>query len=411
MLTRHTTSVVLALLLALLLARSAAAGWAAPAVTQVADFGWGNQPTGVAVAPGKTTQDQRVFVCFPRWFANHSAPTAAEVHVDKATGKTTLSPYPSAAWNAWTPNSTAAETRAQLVNVQSVFTDHLGRLWVLDTGSAFLGNVTNDGGPKLLRVDLETDAVVRVYNLSDLTLPTSYLNDVRISVDGKHAFLTDSNMGGLRHLDLETGRGRVLLAEHPSTHSEVGFVTSVEGKSMIMITGAPAAFQSDGIAVIEDYVYYHACTGRTLYRIQQDFLIDPAYTVAQVEAAVEVVSVSGVPDGMLLVGNDKLEGTLFMTAVQKDGIDLMFPGSGGDNAVLPFVSDQILQWPDSLSAPVVTGPDEEYFLYVTASQVDKAPFIQGARARRNTYGLYKVALPEALVRETLKQRLLPARKN
>jgi sugar lactone lactonase YvrE len=383
---------------------AAARDWTTPAVTQVADFGWGNQPTGVAVT--SAGKENRVFVCFPRWFANHSAPTAAEVHVDSA-GKTTLAPYPSEAWNAWTPNSTVAETREQLVNVQSVFTDHMGRLWMLDTGSAFLGNVTNENGPKLLQVDLETDTVLRTYNLSDLTLPTSYLNDVRISVDGKHAFLTDSNMGGLRHLDLETGRGRVLLAEHPSTHSEAGFVTSVEGKSMIMVTGSPAAFQSDGIAVIEDYVYYHACTGRTLYRIQQDFLIDPTYTVAQVEAAVEVVSVSGVPDGMLLVGNEKLEGTLFMTAVQKDGLDLMFPG--GDNAVLPFVSDEILQWPDSLSAPLVTGPDEEYFLYVTASQVDKAPFIQGARARRNTYGLYKVALPKALVRQTLKQRL-PSRK-
>lgn len=369
--------------------------WSSPEITQVADFGWGNEPTGVAVT--SSGPDNRIFVSFPRWFANHTAPTAAEVASDG-----TLKPYPDAAWNAWTVNSTEKDTASQFVNVQSVFVDHFERLWMLDVGAAFLGNVTNKNGPKLLQVDLSTDTVVRIYNLSDLTLPTSYLNDVRISADGKHAFLTDSNMGGLRHLDLETGAGRVLLADHPSTHSEPGFVTSVEGKSMIMVTGTPAAFQSDGIAVVEDYVYYHACTGRTLYRIHQKFLIDPSYKSSEVEAAVEIVSVSGVPDGMLLVGNSKLEGSLFMTAVEKDGVDLLFPG---EDIVIPFVSNEILQWPDSMSAPVVEKSDEEYFLYVTASQVDKAPFIMNARPRRNTYGLYRVPLPKPLVEKIANHRL------
>ena len=395
---RSLCAAVCALALAAGCAAAGPRGWSEPSITQVADFGWGDRPTGVAVT--SSGPDNRIFVSFPRWFANHSAPTAAEVHVDKATGRTKLTPYPDASWNAWTTNSTAAQTKTQFVNVQSVFVDHLSRLWMLDTGAAFLGNVTNANGPKLLQVDYATDKVVRVYNLSDIAAPTSYLNDVRISADGKHAFLTDSNMGGLRHLDLETGRGRVLLSDHPSTHSEAGFVTSVEGKPMIMVTGAPAAFQSDGIAVIQDYVYYHACTGRTLYRIKQDFLIDPQYTNAQVEQAVEEVAVSGVPDGMLLVGDKNLEGSLFMTAVEKDGVDFMFPG---ENMVLPYVSNEILQWPDSMSAPVVSRSDEEYFLYVTASQVDKAPFIQGARPRRNTFGLYKVPLHSSLVQEILKR--------
>ena len=87
-------------------------------------------------------------------------------------------------------------------------------------------------------------------------------------------------------------------------------------------------------------------------------------------------------------------------AVEKDGVDFMFPG---ENMVLPYVSNEILQWPDSMSAPVVSRSDEEYFLYVTASQVDKAPFIQGARPRRNTFGLYKVPLHSSLVQEILKR--------
>ena len=46
-------------------------------------------PTETVVAVTSAGKENRVFVCFPRWFANHSAPTVAEVHVDGA-GKTTL---------------------------------------------------------------------------------------------------------------------------------------------------------------------------------------------------------------------------------------------------------------------------------------------------------------------------------
>jgi DNA-binding beta-propeller fold protein YncE len=116
---------------------------------------------------------------------------------------------------------------------------------------------------------MENDNVERVYDLDDIAETTSYLNDVRISADGNHAFITDSNMGGIRVVDLISGAGRVLLEDDPSTHAEPGFVTSVEGQPMLLANDKPAAFASDGIAVLNGYVYYHACTGRTLYRIKE----------------------------------------------------------------------------------------------------------------------------------------------
>ena len=273
------------------------------------------------------------------------------------------------------------------MNAQSVFIDHMERLWVLDVGAAFLGNVTKKG-PKLVLVDMENDNVERVYDLDDIAETTSYLNDVRISADGNHAFITDSNMGGIRVVDLISGAGRVLLEDDPSTHAEPGFVTSVEGQPMLLANDKPAAFASDGIAVLNGYVYYHACTGRTLYRIEESLLTDTTKTKKEIQAGIEMVGLSGVPDGLVTAGDASLRGTLYMTAIEKDGIDYLDPL----NRVLPFISNDVLQWPDSLSVPVLSKNGEPNYIYVTCSQVNTAPIIKNAKPRRNTYGLYRMEL-------------------
>ena len=50
-------------------------------------------------------------------------------------------------------------------------------------------------------------------------------------------------------IDLKTGESRVLLADHPSTHSEDDTLVTVEGQGMLLTSGDVAAFQSDGIAM------------------------------------------------------------------------------------------------------------------------------------------------------------------
>ena len=79
-------------------------------------------------------------------------------------------------------------------------------------GAAYLANITT-GAPRLYHVDMKTDKVVRTYSFDLEAAPHhSYLNDVRISTDGRTAFLTDSNTGGLRVLDLESGFTRNVLS-------------------------------------------------------------------------------------------------------------------------------------------------------------------------------------------------------
>ena len=92
---------------------------------------------------------------------------------------------------------------------------------------------------------------------------------------------------------------------------------------------------------IEDTLYYHAVTARSLYKINIELLTDSTKTEEEVESGVTFVCYSGMPDGMVLAGDEQLRGTLYMTAVEKDGVDYL--SSDGFDRVLPFVSDPLLQ--------------------------------------------------------------------
>lgn len=99
-------------------------------------------------------------------------------------------PFPDEAWN--TPSSDDDENA--LVSVQSIVADPSDRLWILDTGSPMF-RLTKRGGPKMVCVDLTTDAVVQTIVFEpDVALPTTYLNDVRFDLrDGGTAYITDSS--------------------------------------------------------------------------------------------------------------------------------------------------------------------------------------------------------------------------
>src|SRR4051794_2503540 len=155
-------------------------------------------PTGVAVA-----DDGRIFVCYPRW-GDDVRFTVAELRDGEEV------PYPSAAVNEF-DEARPSET---LVSVQSVVVDPAGRLWLLDTGSIEM-QPTVEGGPKLVRVDLERDEIAETIVLPrDVALETTYLNDVRFDLtrgEAGIAFITDSGTVpdhpmGLIVVDLAGGR-------------------------------------------------------------------------------------------------------------------------------------------------------------------------------------------------------------
>ena len=178
-------------------------------------------------------------------------------------------------------------TRTNRVNlafcVQSVVIDK-GALWVLDPASPKTEGVVKNGA-KLVKIDLGTNRVAQMISFDETTTPSaSYLNDVRVDTEKDHAFITESGTGAIIIVDLNTGKARRLLATDPSTKVEPHAEIIVDGMKIIdPKTGKAPAIHADGIALDAKggWLYYHALTGETMYRVKTEHLLDESLSDAQ----------------------------------------------------------------------------------------------------------------------------------
>ncbi len=336
-------------------------------VELVATFTEPHQVTGVAVAP-----DGRIFVNFPRWEQDVSV-SVAELGKD---GK--LTPYPDAAWNSFRAAEPAGAAQ-RFVCVQSVTCDPQGNLWVLDPAAPGLAlEVT--GGPKLVRIDLATNKVARIYALGDDVAPQgAYLNDIRFTPDGQRAVLTNSGQPGcLVVFDVASGRARRVLDGHPSTQFQPGLTMTVEGKPLHRLDGQTAEFSADGIAIDAkgEYVYWQATTGTTMYRAPLHALFDATLSKAQQAAAVEKFADTFIADGYWM----SRSGHLYLTSCGDNTVKRMNP----DRTFTIVARDSRFNWPDSMAE----GADGS--IYVTCSHIPQMKSWQGSGVERSQ--LFRIKL-------------------
>ena len=97
----------------------------------------------------------------------------------------------------------------------------------------------------------------------------------------------------------------------------------------------------DGIAVTEEWVYYHAITSHMLYRVPVGLVVDPSVDADELAASVEAVTPTGPHDGMLAGPGAEI----YVTSIQSNGIGRVDP----DGTFEMVVSDPELHWPDSLA--------------------------------------------------------------
>jgi sugar lactone lactonase YvrE len=323
------------------------------------------QVTGVAVS-----KTGRLFVNFPRW-VDEPTPSVAEVAANGS-----LTPYPDAAWNGWQKDK--GDVKKQFVCVQSVFVDDTDTLWILDPAApAFQGPVR--GGPKLLRVNLATNKVERVYAFDDKAAPQgSYLNDVRIA--NGHALMTDSGLGAIVALNLGTGKARRLLDKAPSTRAEAGLDVTIGGKPWRGADGKTPSINSDGIAIDpkREHLYYQALTGKTLYRVPIAALLDEKLAPDALGAKVERVTATQPTDGIEF----DAAGNLYMTALQESAIKVLRP----DGKLEVFAQAPDYEWPDSIAI----APSGE--LYFTTSQIHHMPGFNGGKdMRKPPYRVFRIS--------------------
>jgi sugar lactone lactonase YvrE len=338
----------------------------------------GPMPAGVAVSGSG-----RLFVSFPRWEDEVPA-TVTELRDGRC------EPYPDARWNSPTTHSDPDA----LVSVQSVVVDPADRLWILDTGSP-AHRPTRPGGPKLLRVDLETDTVRQKIVLPpDVALPTSFLGDIRFDLRrgaAGTAFITDSSdhgCNGIIVVDLATGTAWRRLHEHSSTTAEPprSFRPIVEGRPLAERPPGgpwrPVTTGVDGIAISADggRLYYCPLASRRLYSVSVDALVDVAVDDADVAAT--VVDEGDKGSGAAGLETDHLD-RLYVTAYEHDAI-LRRRADGEYETV---AHDPRLLWPDAMSVSV------DGYLYVTANQWHRqARFQFGEDLRRKPYALFRIPI-------------------
>ena len=337
----------------------------------VAEFG--HQVTGITVA-----ENGRIFVNFPRW-TEDTAVSVAELKDGE------VKPYPDEGWNAWrNAKKDEVTPHDHWVCVQSVVADGRGSLWVLDPAAPAQAHLVS-GGAKLVRIDLASDRVTQTIAFDEDAAPQgSYLNDVRFSNDGKHAFITDSGVvGALLVVDIASGKTARVLDGHPSTQMKKGLNVTADGKVLRRPDGRGVEFSADGIELSGDgaYLYWQAIKGDDLYRIPTAALVGTGMAGGDVSGQVEPYGKNGVNDGLLIArGTDKM----YLTSVQDDAIKVRDLAQGPGSQARIVVQDARLRWPDTFSQ----GPDGT--IYVTTSHIQDSAFFKPDASPALTTQLWKL---------------------
>jgi len=336
-------------------------------LTQVASFA--HQVTGITVS-----RDGRMFVNFPRW--SEDAPVSVAELKD---GKPVA--YPDEEWNGWrNAKKDEVDPKTHFVCVQSVVADGQDRLWVVDAAAPAMAHVVKDG-PKLVGIDLKTNKVVKTIPFDTGTvMQASYINDVRISPDGKTAYLTDSGAeGALIVVDLDSGTAKRLLSGHPSTMPDKSVTVQYDGKPLRRPDGRGVEFSADGIALSPDgkTLYWQAIKGKTLYSLPTDALtgwatasfVPEMLSDKTLTGKIATVGENGVADGLLIARKD---GRMYVTSPQDNAVKVR-DLSKANAPLTTLVQDERLRWPDTFSE----GPDGT--IYFTTSHIqDSADYKPGA---------------------------------
>lgn len=317
--------------------------------------------TGIAVSDAG-----RAFVLYPR-LNGEAGPRIAEMKAGRPV------PYPDAAWNDWQPGAATAQ---KFVRVNSLRIGPDGLLWVVDTGTARMGGYILPGGPKLVALDLATNRVVRTLPLDAVLKPNSFVDDVRFL--GNTLYLSDAGAPALLVLDKQTGQGRRVLENDPSTTARRPLYA--EGGQLTTPGGQPVLVHADQLEVSPDgrYLYFQPLSG-PLCRVETRYLNDPKLPAAALSRRVEPFYDTPTTGGTAI----DAAGNLYVSDVNARRLLKITPA--GQMTVL--LQDPRLLWCDALWL------DSSGNLWLPAGQLNRLPGLHGGvDAFRSPVFIYKLSI-------------------
>lgn len=281
--------------------------------------------------------------------------------------------YPNAAWNGWHPGDDA---RGMFVRVNALRVGPDGALWIVDVGAPGLGKPKVAHGPKIVKVDLATDKVMRVYDLDSMTSDKSYIDDLRFH--GSTAFVTDAGWPGVIVLDLVSGAARRVLDGDPSMTAQRPI--TADDRVLRGPDGMPVKIHADQLEVSPDnrFLYYQPASG-PMSRIATRYLDDAKLSNAQLAKHVTTFAKTTSTGGTAI----DAQGNIYSSDTNQRRVLKIAP----DGAISTVIQDPRLLWVDAMWI------DDAGYLYMPAAQLDRmAPFNRGVSKVQYPISVYKIKI-------------------
>lgn len=311
-----------------------------------------------------STPDGRIFLPL-----SHIDGSSGPQVVEWSNGKAV--PFPDAGWNQW---SSGDDPATKFVHVNALRVGPQGALWIVDVGAPGIGQPKLPHGPKIVKIDLATNKVARIYSLDGATEPTSFIDDIRFH--GTTAYITDAGVPAIIVLDLNTGAARRALDGDPSMTAQRPL--TADDHVLHGPGGKPVKIHADQLEVSPDgkFLFYQPASG-PMSRIATRYLDDPKLTNSQLAKHISTFSKTRSTGGTAI----DAAGTIYWSDTDKHAI--LTIDADGHQKVL--VQDPRLLWVDAMWI------DDAGFLYMPAAQLDRmAPFNGGVSKLQLPMSVYKL---------------------